>query len=431
MATTLRPSSNGATSADYAPTGHVGIEPLAVRVEATFVHPDIVGYAERGGLGLDPLASVQALLVGGINASRSAGAYALAEEARQAVEGLRTVLISETETHIRAALQKVIGGDGEEGGFLPEVERIVRAGANAVELESGKLIAELKGAGDNALPQILEKRVRRAANDVIERIMRTALASDGPLGMRLANHSERIAELREDLGKLTELLVQAKAASEHVDPAAVGREWQPSVLAEVARLSLVTGDRIEETGDTPGHGRSKKGDAVLHIATARPGCDPKVVLECRTGKARVTVADLAKAKENRSAAAALLLVSEAQALPKDAEGLGFRAYWEERSVVLHHDPGLADSGILLAMALQVARMLAQLDQEASGVEIKQEVVRASIARLEKCLGRLKPLRSSATGIEKEVSHIRGYAQELEAELRGALGELSALVGWAA
>jgi hypothetical protein len=121
--------------------------------------------------------------------------------------------------------------------------------------------------------------------------MRAALADDGPLGIHIANHIERIAELRKDLGKISELLVQAKAAAEHIDPAAAGREWQPSALGDVARLSLVTGDRVEETGDTPGHGRSKKGDAVLHIATARPGCEPKVVVECRTGKARITIGD--------------------------------------------------------------------------------------------------------------------------------------------
>jgi hypothetical protein len=99
--------------------------------------------------------------------------------------------------------------------------------------------------------------------------------------------------------------------------------------------------------------------------------------------------------------------------------------------VLHHDPGRPESGILLATALQVARMFAQLGQDASGEDIKHEIVRASIARLEKCLGRLKPLRSSATGIENEVGRIRGYAQEMEAELRSALGELQGLVGWTA
>jgi hypothetical protein len=432
MATTVKHSSNGASGAGfYTPIGHVEIGSDGVLIEARFVHPDLVLYAEAGGLGLDPLGSVQALLVAGINASRSVGAYALAAEAKQATEGLRMMLGTESEAILRDALKRFLGADGEDGALLPEIERISTEGAKAFVDEAEKLLVELKGAGDNALPQIIEKRVRRAANDAVERVMRAALAADGPLGIHLANHSERIAELRQDLGKVTEVLVQAKAAAEHIDPAAAGREWQPSVVAEVSRLSLVTGDKVEETGDTPGHGRSKKGDAVLHVATARLGCEPKVVVECRTGKSRITITDLAAAKENRSADAALLLVSEASALPKDAEELGFRAYWQERTVVLHHDPGRPDSGILLATALQVSRMFAQLGHEASGEEIKLEVLRASISRLEKGLGRLKPLRSSATGIETEVSRIRSYAQEMEGELRGALGELSGLIGWAA
>ena len=423
---------NGASSAeDYAPIGNIEIEPDGVVIKAKFRHPDIVGYAETGGLGLDQLGNVQALLVTGINASRSVGAYALSTETNQAIESLRVMLGVESETILRDSFQRVLGADGEEDGLIPEIERISTEGAKAFVEQADKLLVELKGAGDNALPQIIEKRVRRAANDTVEGILKKALSDDGALGIHLANHGEQISELREALGKLTELLVEAKAAAENTDPAAVGREWQPTVIAELSRLSLVTGDRVEETGDTPGHGRSKKGDAVIHVATARPGCEPKVAAECRTGRTRVTLADLKAAKENRYAGAGLLIVSDPAALPKDAEELGFRCYWEERAVVLHYDSAQPDSGILLATALQVARMFAQLDQAASADEIKEEVVKVSLQRVEHCLGKLKPLRASATGIEKEVGNIRGYAQDMEKELRGAIGELSGLVGWEA
>jgi hypothetical protein len=74
---------------------------------------------------------------------------------------------------------------------------------------------------------------------------------------------------------------------------------------------------------------------VIHVATARPGCEPKVAGECRTGSKRVTMADLQAAKEIRSADATLLIVSDPAALPKDDEELGFRCYWEERAVVPH------------------------------------------------------------------------------------------------
>src|SRR5437868_4908066 len=47
---------NGASSAeDYAPIGNIEIEPDGVVIKAKFRHPDIVGYAETGGLGLDQL----------------------------------------------------------------------------------------------------------------------------------------------------------------------------------------------------------------------------------------------------------------------------------------------------------------------------------------------------------------------------------------
>lgn len=165
---------------------------------------------------------------------------------------------------------------------------------------------------------------------------------------------------------------------------------------------------------------------MLHLADCKGDSSLKVAIECRSGKERVTISDLRKAKENRSAQATLLLASQPCALPKDAEELGFRAYWDERAVVLHHDPDRPDSGTLLATALQVARMFAHLAAAASEGEINQEIVRGIINLVEKSVGRLKPLRSSATGIETEVTRIRGYAQDIERDLRGALGELASL-----
>jgi hypothetical protein len=113
------------------------------------------------------------------------------------------------------------------------------------------------------------------------------------------------------------------------------------------------------------HGRSKRGDAVLHLATAHGE-------STRTPRCRA-------------------------------------AAW-------HGDPdrGHVCSGRAAA---------------ASTGEIKQEVLRANLSRLERGLAKLTPLRSSATGIETEVSRIRGDPYEIEVELRGALGELAVLAAW--
>jgi hypothetical protein len=327
---------------------------------------------------------------------------------------------------IRSAFKRALGEGGEEGAFLPEVERIVGDAAKSVETQALQLTRELKGSGEDALPQLIETRVRRAAKESVDAIIEAALASDGALGIHLQNHEKAVKDLREDLSGLHDLMLAAKVAVENIDPAAAGREWQPATIAQISRLSLVTGDHVEETGDQPAHGRSKKGDAVLNLADCKGGATLKVAIECRTGKERVTIADLGKAKENRAAQATLLLASQACALPKDAEELGFRAYWDERAVVLHHDPDRLDSGTLLATALQVAPMFAMLAASASEDEINHDILRQSITRIEKGLGRLKPLRASATGIETEVGRIRGYAQDIEGDLRGALGELGGL-----
>ena len=71
-------------------------------------------------------------------------------------------------------------------------------------------------------------------------------------------------------------------------------------------------------------------------------------------------------------------------------------------------------------------MFALLAAATSAEEIDQDLLRQAIGRIERGLARLKPLRASATGIETEVGRIRGYAQNMEIELRGALGELAGL-----
>lgn len=418
---------------DHADEPHVGargkieIDPFYVRVEATFDHPDIVAYAQNDGLGLDPIGTIQTLLVCGIASSLTGGAFALAHEARRANEGIITLLGVESETLIRSALVRAIAEDGTDGGFMPQVERIVTAGAKNIQTQAEKLTQELKGSGEDALPQVIEKRVRQAIREVVTQIMRDVLAENGAIGLRLASSAKELKELREAMTAMTQGLLRAKIVSEQpIDPAAAGREWQPSVVAEISRLSLITGDRVEETGDLPGPGRSRKGDAVLHLANPTGESTLKVAIECRTGAKRLTLAELRLARENRWAESALLLAERPEALPRDAEALGFRAYWNERAVVLHHDPDRPESGILLATALQVSRMFAQLAVAASAGEINQDVVRQSITRIEKGLSNLKPLRASASGIEKEVSNIRRYAQDIETELRGSLGELGGL-----
>lgn len=122
----------------------------------------------------------------------------------------------------------------------------------------------------------------------------------------------------------------------------------------------------------------------------------------------------------------LLLTEHVSALPKDARPLGFRIYTDDAVVVLHYKREDSGAGVLIATAVQVARHMAQLRLGASEARIDDDVIRTVIGRLETTVGRLKPLRGSLTGIETEVTRIRGYVQDIEREARSALGELAGL-----
>jgi hypothetical protein len=77
---------------------------------------------------------------------------------------------------------------------------------------------------------------------------------------------------------------------------------------------------------------------VLHIAPDGGIKGLRVVVECRTGAERVTGPAMLAAIENREAHAAILVTESASLLPRDAEPLGFRIYFDDRSWSSHYDP---------------------------------------------------------------------------------------------
>jgi hypothetical protein len=407
-------------------SGVVELTAMGLRVDATFANAAILDYVQAGGLDPEPVGCVENLLVIGVLASRTGRDQVFADETRRAQEALRVMLTTEAEQYIRAAIQHAAGKNGDKGALIPEMERVVGDGVKAFEAVAQGLAGKLNGTGEASLPQVLEQRTRKAVGEVVETIVKNAFASGGPLATVLVNNVQAMKDLREDLLRLHELVLRTITAGEQIDPAQAGRDWQPATLEDIARLTHITGDTLEETGDVPGHGRAKNGDGVLHLAGNDRDSGPKVAIETRTGAQVVSLAELRKAKMNRHADAALLLTEQVSALPKDARPLGFRIYTDDAIVVLHYKREDSEAGVLIATAVQVARHMAQLRLGASEARIDDDVVRTVIGRLETTVGRLKPLRGSLTGIETEVTRIRGYVQDIEREARSALGELAGL-----
>jgi hypothetical protein len=209
-------------------------------------------------------------------------------------------------------------------------------------------------------------------------------------------------------------------------PVDAGRAWEADAIDDVARVTMVLGDTVEAAGTTTGHANSRAGDAVLHLADdGTTGL--RVAVECRTGSSRrVTLEAMHMAVANRDAHAGLLLAERTELLPRDAEATGFRAYWSDRVVVLCHERDQPGAAQMLAIAIQVSRVMAKLAVSARGTLAERESLRSAIGRIETALAHLRPLRASVTGVEKEAAKIAQHAGGLEAEIRRALIELTTL-----
>jgi hypothetical protein len=252
----------------------------------------------------------------------------------------------------------------------------------------------------------------------------------------LVNGEKAIASLRADTAAFEERIRQQIVAlaqdvvvqkAQQPDAIDSGNGWEADALDDLATATAILGDTIEATGTTPGHGGSKLGDHVLHLA--ENGLDGvRVMVECRTGSSRrLTIGALRQAVANRDAHAGLLLSESPATLPRDAEAAGFRVYFAERLVVLHHDRSDPGAPQLLAVAVQAARLLAKLAATSTGSLAELDQLRVGLSQIESALTHLRPLRAAVTGIEKESGAVRKHAAELETEIRRALTDLTALM----
>jgi len=403
--------------------------------------PAVVAFAKSGGLGDDPVEAAKRLFTIGVLSVATGSAQATISELYQVVAHLDAMsampqaAAEQLGKTIGRELARVIGDDERPGALAAAIDAVIDQ-ATASLAEALKPVREsLVGTGPRALPQVVEARVLTALNrgtrDAVERLF----DADGgsPLMAHLANGEKAIGALRADLfaiearlhdqvTALGEKLLVARA--EIPAPVQAGRNWESDTLDDIARITSILGDTVESVGNSPGHGRSKAGDHVLHVYDDDfDGI--RVAVECRTGASRpVTMSQLRRMVDNRDAHCGLLLTELPAALPRDAKAVGFRIYLAERVVVLHYDRGSAGAEQLLVAAVQVARMLARLAATSGETLVDREQIRAAIARIENALTHLRPLRAAVTGMEKEMEVVRKHATELDAEIRRALIDLA-------
>jgi hypothetical protein len=428
---------NNQKKPDAIESAYVSPDEEALMVSLVDRDPDVVAFAKAGGLGEDPVAGAKRVFKMGVLAATTGSASelrhqldALAAMPGQVAEGLGEA--------VGKQLDRIVGDDERPGALEAALQAVVVDAAKSLGKAVQPIQESLLGSGPTALPQLLENRLHQA----LERGTRAALErlfdtnGSSPLMTNLANGEKAIAALRNDMSTIEERMRTHFAAltekvviqqAQKPAPVQAGASWEDGSLDDIARVTAILGDTVEAVGNSVGHGGSKAGDHVLHV------CDEdvdgiRVAVECRTGPTRkLTVPLLREMVANRDAQAGLLLTQTPEALPKDAQATGFRVYLAERIVVLHHDRCGAMAEQQLAIAVQVARLLAKLAATSRGSLTERDQIRTGIGRIESALNRLRPLRAAVTGIEKETGVVRKHAGELETEIRGALADIAALL----
>jgi hypothetical protein len=322
----------------------------------------------------------------------------------------------------------------------------------------GEVLRETFADEGGRLPRTLERflgsrgELRRLVTELFDENsrdsaigrMRTLLGSylDGD-GSRLAQmldptrlgsplHQFR-SEMADQFGKLNERLTAIEAsaaarAAERAKSAAKGADFEDlleDMLAEVVRGTGDILDRIAaETGDVI---RSRKGDFLLTVdPRLAHGADLRVVVEAkdREMSTRAIREELAQAKRNRAASAALVIFSPEHA-PRGVAPFDVRG----NDVYCVVDPLAPDLRVLEA-ALRLARLYALASIDEHELEIDAAVVVGALnavrAELDVVRGlkvQLTSIRGTAeavsAGLDRLRSQVLARISEAEAELRPA------------
>lgn len=235
----------------------------------------------------------------------------------------------------------------------------IKAGERAVADTAQRALADLPGRLDRVLAGEADT-VRDAVTKAAQHVQATGLDD---LRRALAQHSDRIRsvlsldsdgpiqalrrdvlagldgtrqELAGQLAAVRELLAAAAAAKTAgaKSSQAVGKEFETQACALIEAIAVAAGDRWDDTGSTPAPGTTRRsGDGVATLSKlVTGGADVRIVVEAKK-RSRPLTADtwrkeLADARDNRKAVAALAIVPTVDDVPGGGgiHRLGERAF---------------------------------------------------------------------------------------------------------
>ncbi len=238
-------------------------------------------------------------------------------------------------------------------------------------------------------------------------------------------------EMADGFRSLEERLVAIEAAAaargaERARSTAKGGDFEDLLESMLAELARGSGDLLDRTGtDTGSVMKSKKGDFVLTLdpRVAR-GCDVRVVIEAkdRPMSMRAMREELRAAKENRGAASAVVVFSQAHAPAGIAP---FNLVGDDVYCVI--DPEAPEPASLEA-AIRLARLLALTSLVEREVEVDAAAIGSALTAVREQLEVVRSLKAQLTsisnatkavwtGLDTMRSNILARVAEAEMELR--------------
>ncbi len=237
-------------------------------------------------------------------------------------------------------------------------------------------------------------------------------------------------EIADGFRSLEERLVAIEAAAaargaERARSTAKGGDFEDLLEAMLAELARGSGDLLDRTGtDTGSIMKSKKGDFVLTLdAQVARGCDVRVVIEAkdRPMSMRAMREELREAKENRGAATAVVVFSQAHAPAGIAP---FNLVGDDVYCVIDPDapePASLEAAIRLARLLALASLVErEVDVDAAAIGSALTAVREQLEVVRSLKAQLTSISNATkavwTGLDAMRSNILARVAEAEMEL---------------
>lgn len=242
-------------------------------------------------------------------------------------------------------------------------------------------------------------------------------------------------EMTDGFRSLEERLVAIEAAAaargaERARSTAKGGDFEDLLEAMLADLARGAGDLLDRTGaDTGSVMKSKKGDFVLTLdARVARGCDVKVVIEAkdRPMSMRAIREELRDAKENRGAAVAVVVFSQAHAPSGIAP---FHLVGDDVYCVIDPDdpqPATLEAAVRLARLLALASLVErEVEMDAAAIAAALTAIREQVEVIRSLKAQLTSISNATkavwTGLDTMRSNILARVAEAETEIRAQAG----------